>query len=574
MSLRGNFLSFLKGASRVPTWSQFKAEVSGVGLSPLDALDDRYFSHLGYRTAAGTYVSPGSAQRLAAVFACTRVCSETVGSLPNGIMRWKATGKGMEKFPEHPLAPVLRKPNQRQTRFDMWQMIQGHLELRGNAYCEIVPGSQQTGQFRAVDQLIPLHPDRVTVYLMPDGRLRYEVRSYYGSAKTRSIMQDYMVHYRGRSEDGIMGVSTVTAMAEVLGKGLAQQQHAARYFSAGANPSMTLETVKMKDEERQKMAESVSEGFSGPNAFKVMALPPGVSAKALSLTNVDSQLIESIKASAIEICGAWRVPPHKIGDLSRGTFSNIEQQNIEFATDCIRPRVEALECRLDIDVIDPLSETVGLAEGDAFCTFNMDALYRGDLKSRYEAYSKGLVWITRNEMRLAEGWNPIDSPDCDELLVPVAMETVSQASKRSAASIAAKQATAEPDPEDDETENPDNEAEPMPGSDTNDGDNGPAKSRAIALAEAAALRIVRREVTKLRAGSSADVAKIYRDLIPIVSENMAVPVPLAEIYCDRHLGRLYAKPENRDEIIERIEKEGAAELVNFAIEGEQIGVLS
>ncbi len=162
----------------------------------------------------------------------------------------------------------------------------------------------------------------------------------------------------------------------------------------------------------------------------------------LGLTNKDSQLIEASNATRTEICAAWRVPPHKIADLTRGTFSNIEQQNIEFATDCIRPRVVRAERRLDADIVNAL-RAYESSPGDYFLVFNMDALYRGDMKSRYEAYAQAIPWMLRNEMRAAEGKNPIDG--LDEPLVAVNMETVTQADARSKANIAASQS------DDDET---------------------------------------------------------------------------------------------------------------------------
>src|SRR5579871_5606419 len=363
-------------------------------------------------------VSPATATRLSAVFACSRVCSETVGSLPFGVYRERKSG-GRDLATEHPAYELFLQTNPWQTAMEFFEMMQFHLELRGNAYALKVSGNG-----RAIDQLIPLHPDRVRVYVLPNNRLRYEVTAY-STGRIDRYAQDEILHVRGLSYDGIMGISTVSALSEVIGVGLAQQQHRARYFYNSAIPSLSIETVKMSDEAREQMVNSIAEKFSGEGAFKVFAPPPGSKVQALGLTNKDSQLIEASQATKTEICGAWRVPPHKIGDLTRGTLNNIEQQNIEFATDCIRPRIIRLERRLDMDIVGSL-RAFESSTGDYFVVFNMDALFRGDMKSRYEAYAQSAIWQTRDEIRAAEGRNPIGG-QASELLVPVNLETVSQA---------------------------------------------------------------------------------------------------------------------------------------------------
>ena len=147
-------------------------------------------------------------------------------------------------------------------------MMQGHLELRGNAYAVKVSGNG-----RAIDQLIPLHPDRVRVFLLPNQRLRYEVTAY-STGQIDRYSQDEILHVRGLSYDGIMGISTVSAMAEVIGVGLAQQQHRARYFHNSAIPSLSIESpVKMDDDKREQMINSISEKFSGEGALLMRDRP-------------------------------------------------------------------------------------------------------------------------------------------------------------------------------------------------------------------------------------------------------------------------------------------------------------
>lgn len=549
--------------------ASFRADV-GLGIVGSPSPDSDYWYHgLGYRTEAGPMVSPNTATRLAAVFSCTRVCGETVGSLPFGIYRERKSG-GRDLASDHPAYELFLQANPWQTAMEFFEMMQVHLELRGNAYALKVSGNG-----RAIDQLIPLHPDRVRVYLMPNNRLRYEVTAY-SSGQIDRYSQDEILHVRGTSYDGIMGISTVSAMAEVIGVGLAQQQHRARYFHNSAIPSLSIETVKMTDEAREEMVNSISEKFSGEGAFRVIAPPPGSKVTTLGLTNKDSQLIEASQATRTDICGAWRVPPHKIGDLSKGTFSNIEQQNIEFATDCIRPRVIRMERRIDRDIIDSL-RVYESSMGDYFMVFNMDALFRGDMKSRYEAYSQSLSWQTRDEIRSTEGKNPMGGAAA-ELLVPVNLETVSQAETRSFSKhgVSDDQPDEESDTGEDEQELGGEAETPDEDSDESGDSNARLqRSRLRAMALSAASRMARREARSLRRINTAEnfdfeLGQLYADLAPVIAEAMVLPLAKAQGYLDEHRRLLLhasGRPASfgREPIIAMIEDSAPAVLAGMAL---------
>lgn len=549
--------------------ASFRADV-GLGIVGSPSPDSDYWYHgLGYRTEAGPMVSPSTATRLAAVFSCTRVCGETLGSLPFGIYRERKSG-GRDLASDHPAYEVFLQPNPWQTAMEFFEMMQVHLELRGNAYALKVSGNG-----RAIDQLIPLHPDRVRVYLLPNNRLRYEVTAY-SSGQIDRYSQDEILHVRGMSYDGIMGISTVSAMAEVIGVGLAQQQHRARYFLNSAIPSLSIETVKMTDEAREQMVNSISEKFSGEGAFRVIAPPPGSKVTTLGLTNKDSQLIEASQATRTDICGAWRVPPHKIGDLSKGTFSNIEQQNIEFATDCIRPRVIRMERRVDRDIIDSLRAYESVM-GDYYLVFNMDALFRGDMKSRYEAYSQSLSWQTRDEIRSTEGKNPIGGA-ASELLVPVNLETVTQAETRSFSKHGVDDSPSEESSSgQDEQELGGDPETPQDSSDPESVEENARMqhSRLRAMALSAAGRVARREARSLRSINTstqfeAKLDKLYCDLAPVISETMVLPLASAKRYLEEHrhfLLEAHGRPQSfaRESIIALIEESAPAVLAGMAL---------
>lgn len=573
MSLRTQFRNFMHTAS-------FRAD-AGLGIvgSPSPDSDFYYGSGYGYRSHAGPMVNPASATKLSAVFACVRVVAETKGSLPIMVYRERKSG-GHEPAKDHPAMELFATPNPWQTWMDFYETISIHEELRGNAYALKEPKNG-----RAIGQLTPLHPDRVRVYLMPDGRLRYEVTSY-STGKIDRYTQDEIVHFRGLfSYDGIMGVSFVAAMSEVIGVGLAQQEHRGSSFRNRAIPGMVVTGPKMNEDREAMFRSSLDEGFSGEHAFRAMLMPPGYDAKPMGLSNKDAQLIEASSATKVDICGGARVPPHKIGDLSRGTFSNIEQQNIEFATDGIRPRVVRDEQRFNRDVIDSV-RAFESAPGDYYVRLDLDALYRGDMKSRYEAYAQAISagWMVRNEARASDGRNPITG--LDEPLQAVNVETIDQAERRNKANVAAANATADSKSASDDEDKDESNFDRSGGgaetpSDEEDDDAPPrnrsanTKARVRTLLYAGAGRIVRREAKEMRrlaekyqgaeTGAEGEINAFYLSMVPTVAETMAVSKGRARRYCAAHAARVVTSRDVlRSLEIDAIE-DGADELVSLAL---------
>jgi HK97 family phage portal protein len=404
-------------------WQGFKAWLNGpiradAGGTAVNPFDDRYYAGgSNYGTSSGQNVTPDLAMKLAAVYACVRVVSETIASLPLIIYKRLPDG-GKTRATEHPLYKVLHDaPNQWQTSMEWVEMSQAHLELRGNAYSLI-----QSGPRGAVDQLIPLHPDRVAVYRLPNGRLQYKVTDWY-TGERRTYAQEEILHNRGLSSDGMTGLSTIALASEAVGLGLAQQDYAARFLENDSQPRGILEHPQsMSEEAYKRVKESWQEAHTGHNRHKAAILEEGMTYKAISLNNKDSQFLEARVFTTAEIARFFRMQAHKIGDLTKATFSNIEQQNIEFATDCIRPRVVRWERRIKVDLIDPL----GLNGDEYFCEFLMDALLRGDLKSRYEAYGVGIQngFMSPNDARRSENMNPISKENGgDTYMRPTNMST-------------------------------------------------------------------------------------------------------------------------------------------------------
>ena len=380
--------------------------------------DDFWFQGRGFQTATGLRISPESAMRCAAVFACVRVISETVASLPLIVYRNLPNG-GKERAYNHPLYPVLHnKPNPWQTSFEWLEMMQAHLELRGNAFSRIT--STPT---KPIEWLIPIHPDRVNVWRLTNGALQYQVFNQF-TGENEWYLQNEIMHLRGMSSDGLIGMSTVAVGAEPIACGLAAQEFAGRFFENDSTPSgVMIHPKQLSDGAHARIKKSWEEMHAKSKAHSVALLEEGMTYETIGMTNKDSQLIEARQFSRGDIASLFRVPPHKIGDLSRATFSNIEQQNIEFATDSVRPRLVRLERRINNDVISMLD----LNDGQTyFAEFLMDALLRGDLKSRYEAYSTAINagFLTRADARAAENYNPL--PGLEKPLMPLNMVPIDE----------------------------------------------------------------------------------------------------------------------------------------------------
>lgn len=517
--------------------SLFRAAAIGQALPPWD---DYWFQRPGFDSAAGMAVSPETAMRLSAVFACVRVRSETFGACSPVIYRRYADGRE-EIAAEHPLYELLHsRPNQWQTSMEFFEMMQAHIDLRGNAFAHIVPGRRG-----AIDQLIPLHPDLVQVLRLPNGRLKYQVRSRF-AAEIDYYMQEEIFHMRGLSSDGLVGLSPVALQREMLGRGLAMQDYGARFFANSSKPSGVLEHPgKFKDDAaRKKFAESWQHAQTAENQHRVAVLEEGLKYTAIGISNTDSQFLDSMKLNREEIAGIFRVPPHKIAILERSTNNNIEHQGIEFVTDCMHPIAARWEARINADLIEPLEiETPG-QEVEYFVKFRLDGLLRGDLKSRYDAYAVGRNggWLSPNDVCQLENRNPIPpEKGGDDYLRPVNM-AIAGAPEQPALPAGAPQPGDTAIPED--TPPPDNSDSADPNQDT------PAARAAKVFAGQAAQRMVRKEAAALRKslrhatspGGTFDDAlfridanNFYAEHLHLIAEAMKIPFAEATRYARENL---------------------------------------
>ena len=362
---------------------------------------DFFFEPVSVRSISGVRVSADAAMRLAAVYACVRILSETMASLPLVVYRQKSDG-GKERVTDHWLFRVLgKRPNRYQNPFEWREMLQGHLALRGNAFCQIL-----TNNRGEITELIPIHPDRVRVEMLNGGDYRYRIRDQKGDELV--FPRGEIWHLRGLSSDGVLGLSPIELSRESLGMALAAQDYGARFFANDAKPTGGWIEFpgSFKDPEAKRVfRESYQAAQSGTNRGKVLVLENGMKFHEVGVTNKDAQFLELRKFQITDIARLFRVPPHMIADLDRATFSNIEQQSLEFVMHTMTPWAERWEASIEADL---------MLDGDALeIEFDFANLMRGDAASRSAYYQSGIQngWLTRNEARIAENLNPIAGLD-------------------------------------------------------------------------------------------------------------------------------------------------------------------
>lgn len=343
-------------------------------------------------SASGVAVTVDAAQRLAAVAACVRVLSDDVAQLPLVVFR-RADGT-RRPAEDHPLYRLLKdRPNEWQTAFEFKQQMQRDKLFRGNAYAFKVRGYRGD-----VQELIRLHPDRVEP--MQDA-VTMEVSYRYTRPDGRQVIMKRaeVFHLRGPSDDGLKGLNPIRLHRETIGDGIALREHGSRFFSNGAKPLGVLQ-ASGKVDNKSAMREDFESLYRGTeNAHKVAILDQGVEYKPVSISMEDAQYLEARKFNRSEVAGIYGVPPHKIGDLEKATFSNIEHQALEYVQASLMPHLVCWEQAIGRDLID---------DGGLYAKFNVSALLRGDAKSRAEALQimrrNGV--IDANEWREMEDWNP------------------------------------------------------------------------------------------------------------------------------------------------------------------------
>ena len=292
-------------------------------------------------TTSGKRVNEMSAMQMTAVYSCVRILAEAMAGLPLHLYRYTDNGS-KEKAIEHPLYWLLHdEPNPEMTSFIFRETLMTHLLLWGNAYAQIV----RNGKGEVLG-LYPLMPNKMSVDRDADGRLWYTYTRSTDEAPTMKgstvKLHPYdVLHIPGLGFDGLVGYSPIAMAKNAIGMGIACEEYGARFFANGAAPGGVLEhpgTVK----DPQKIRDSWNSVYRGTgNAHKVAVLEEGMKYTPIGISPEQAQFLETRKFQINEIARIFRVPPHMVGDLEKSSFSNIEQQSLEFVKYTLEPWVIA-----------------------------------------------------------------------------------------------------------------------------------------------------------------------------------------------------------------------------------------
>lgn len=371
---------------------------------PVDKAADAGYSFLFGRTTSGKPVNERTAMQTTAVYACVRILAEAVASLPLHVYEYQDDG-GKKLVHDHPLYYLLHdEPNPEMTSFVFRETLMSHLLIWGNAYAQII----RDGAGRVLG-LYPLLPDKMEVQRDDKGNIYYVYSrnsdenptfKEYGNIKLKA---ENVLHIPGLGFDGLIGYSPIAMAKNAVGMTLACEEYGASFFANGANPGGVLEHPGvLKDP--SKVRESWNSVYRGvSNAHKIAVLEEGMKYQQIGIPPEEAQFLETRKFQINEIARLYRIPPHMVGDLDKSSFSNIEQQSLEFVKYTLDPWVIRWEQSLQRSLLLPGEK------GKYFIKLNVDGLLRGDYQSRMNGYAVGRQngWFSANDIREMENMNPI-----------------------------------------------------------------------------------------------------------------------------------------------------------------------
>lgn len=362
-------------------------------------------------SSAGKNVNERSAMQMTAVYSCVRILAEAVAGLPLHLYRYKEDG-GKERAIDNNLYHLLHdEPNKEMSSFIFRETLMTHLLLWGNAYAQII----RNGKGEVV-ALYPLMPNKMQVDRDENGELYYIYTRSSDEAKTMEGVTVYLtprdvLHIPGLGFDGLVGYSPIAMAKNAIGLAIATEEYGAKFFANGVAPSGVLEhpgTIK----DPSRLRENWNSTFGGSaNSGKVAVLEEGMKYTPISISPEQAQFLETRKFQIDEIARIFRVPPHMVGDLEKSSFSNIEQQSLEFVKYTLDPWVIRWEQSLSRALLNEDEKR------KYFFKFNLEGLLRGDYESRMSGYAVARQngWMSANDIRELENMDKIPAEDGGDL---------------------------------------------------------------------------------------------------------------------------------------------------------------
>ena len=354
-------------------------------------------------STSGKAVTERSAMQMTAVYSCVRILAEAIAGLPLHLYRYTPDGSKV-KAVDHPLYLLLHdEPNPEMSSFVFRETLMTHLLLWGNAYAQIIRNGK--GEVIA---LYPLMPNRMSVDRDEHGQLYYTYTRASDEAPTMNSMTVLLppsdvLHIPGLGFDGLVGYSPIAMAKNAIGLAIATEEYGAKFFANGAAPSGVLEHPgTIKDPSRVREAWMSQFGGSA-NSGKVAVLEEGMKYTPISISPEQAQFLETRKFQINEIARIFRIPPHMVGDLEKSSFSNIEQQSLEFVKYTLDPWVIRWEQSIQRALLRPEEKK------RYFAKFNVEGLLRGDYQSRMNGYAVARQngWMSANDIRELENLDRI-----------------------------------------------------------------------------------------------------------------------------------------------------------------------
>ena len=358
---------------------------------------EQLLATFGFPTKSGASVTFDTAPTISAVYGCMQILSGLIARLPLNLMQY--SGKGCDEVDDHPSIPLIKfTPDGMRTPFAWRQMIEAQVLTRGNGYSFI-----RRNAYFEPESLEWMNPIQVECWRTPDGDVFYRYRG--------KVLYQYQVfHHREMSMDGIVGMSPVTAMREQMGLALTTQEHGSRYFSNGAAPTVVFTApLGATKDQMDRIRDEILKNHGGvANAGKPLIAYGGLTVSPISLTNEDSQFLESRKFDVEEIARAYRVPLHLLQSTEKTTSwgSGVEQLNRAFIDYSLSDRLKRWEEELDMSLLTLAERKRGYG-----WKFDTSAMTRGtDLeRAQYYQAMRNIAALSVNDVREMEGFN--DLPD-------------------------------------------------------------------------------------------------------------------------------------------------------------------
>ncbi|WP_241190956.1 phage portal protein [Enterobacter asburiae] len=350
-------------------------------------------------SSSGKVVTADKAIQLSAVWACVRLLSESISTLPLKIYVRQPDGS-RKAATDHPAYSILcRRPNSEMTPSRFMLMVVASICLRGNAFIE-----KKFIANRLVS-LVPLLPQNMVVKRLVTGALEYK---YTENGNERVIPVKNIMHIRGFGLDGVCGMMPMKTGRDVIGSAMAVEESAAKIFEQGLQSSgfLTAEQA-LNDEQRERLREYMAKFTGSKNAGKIMVLEGGLKYQGVTMNPEDAQMLESRSFSIEEICRWFRVPPFMVGHTTKQSSwaSSLEGMNLQFLTHTLRPLLVNIEQEIGRCLLD--------SDDEVFAEFSVEGLLRADSVGRAAYYTSALQngWMSRNDVRRLENMPPIEGGD-------------------------------------------------------------------------------------------------------------------------------------------------------------------